>query len=757
MTKHILLFLLLTGPLFLFSQTCSTTDASGCVCPDGSQNCDLLPNIRIADYPLQSSSGYEEFPQLNAGNNYNQGPDDGRLRLDGSTPNVGYGPLTVRSQSIYICGTDTFTTNPGQCPDYSMPKQLIQQRIYVKNGNTMSYYDRDAGSMTYHPTHSHMHVDDWGIYTLRIEDPNDPNPLNWTIVGKGSKLAFCLMDYGTCQYYQNHCEDTLNNPLNSNSDFPNFGLGGGQYNCSSVEQGITSGYTDIYYKYLDGMWIDIPPGTCNGDYYIVVQIDPYDYFLEEKEDDNVIAVPITLSQQVSPGNPFASITPEGGGAVCLGDTLILTASAGSTYAWSTGETTQKIAVTTAGPYTVTVTNPCGTATSPSYTVNFISGAPTVTGDTVCTTGVATLSAVGSGTMNWYDAQTGGNFLATGNTYTTPTINTSTTYYVESVEQNPGALFYSTPYDTAQGGGGYLVGNQYLTFEAFTHFTLKTVDVYSQSAGTKIIELRDKFGVTLISDTQTVVAGFNTLSLDYTIWPGQYRLGVNGSSGMYRNNSGVNYNYGIPGILEIDNSSAGKGFYYFFYNWQVQLPADSCVSPRMPVVAEVSTLATIGFSGLSSTYNVTDPAATLSGNPIGGTFSGPGISGNTFDPALAGIGGPYTITYTYVNAYGCTFTSTQNVTVFSAAGVIDASLSSKSLLVYPNPSNGLFSLTFNLGTATEAQLLVTDLTGKMVYTRNLEIAKNGDTLELDFSMLGKGIYFLKVKADGKTTTRKLTIQ
>jgi hypothetical protein len=227
--------------------------------------------------------------------------------------------------------------------------------------------------------------------------------------------------------------------------------------------------------------------------------------------------------------------------------------------------------------------------------------------------------------------------------------------------------------------------------------------------------------------------------------------------MYRNNSGVNYNYGIPGILEIDNSSAGKGFYYFFYNWQVQLPADSCVSPRMPVVAEVSTLATIGFSGLSSTYNVTDPAATLSGNPIGGTFSGSGISGNTFDPALAGIGGPYTITYTYVNAYGCTFTSTQNVTVFSAAGVIDASLSSKSLLVYPNPSNGLFSLTFNLGAATEAQLLVTDLTGKMVYTRNLEIAKNGDTLELDFSTLGKGIYFLKVKADGKTTTRKLTIQ
>ncbi|MFH2094792.1 MAG: gliding motility-associated C-terminal domain-containing protein, partial [Bacteroidota bacterium] len=38
--------------------------------------------------------------------------------------------------------------------------------------------------------------------------------------------------------------------------------------------------------------------------------------------------------------------------------------------------------------------------------------------------------------------------------------------------------------------------------------------------------------------------------------------------------------------------------------------------------------------------------TLTGNPPGGTFSGPGVTGNTFNPVAAGGDGDYTITYSY---------------------------------------------------------------------------------------------------------------
>ena len=58
----------------------------------------------------------------------------------------------------------------------------------------------------------------------------------------------------------------------------------------------------------------------------------------------------------------------------------------------------------------------------------------------CGTGTVNISATaGSGYISWYDASTGGNLLGTGNTYTTPSISATTTYYAEAVN---GALVSS---------------------------------------------------------------------------------------------------------------------------------------------------------------------------------------------------------------------------------------------------------------------------------------------------------------------------
>lgn len=52
---------------------------------------------------------------------------------------------------------------------------------------------------------------------------------------------------------------------------------------------------------------------------------------------------------------------------------------------------------------------------------------------VCDSGTFTFTATATAgaTISWYDAAVGGNLLGTGNTYTTPTINTTTTYYVDA--------------------------------------------------------------------------------------------------------------------------------------------------------------------------------------------------------------------------------------------------------------------------------------------------------------------------------------
>ena len=96
---------------------CTTTNATSCVCEDGSSNCLLLPDI-TASWLGISNNGYIEYPQTGAGTNYNgQGPDDGRLRVSGSTPNIGHGSFTVRGENAngtrtFLCGNDTVFNVP---------------------------------------------------------------------------------------------------------------------------------------------------------------------------------------------------------------------------------------------------------------------------------------------------------------------------------------------------------------------------------------------------------------------------------------------------------------------------------------------------------------------------------------------------------------------------------------------------------------------------------------------------------------------
>ncbi|HLP21620.1 MAG TPA: hypothetical protein VK174_15010, partial [Chitinophagales bacterium] len=193
MRKFLSLAILVLAAIQISNAQCTTTNGTSCACKDGSTDCDLLPDIIMANEPLEvaGNNGVIEYAQT--GN----GVENGRLRVSVSTPNIGHGPLTVRTSSIYLCGTDTFTSDPGTCPNGGSPRILCYQRVLHKTGASMSYYDRPAGSMTYHPTHNHMHVDDWGIYTLRNRDTAIADPLQWPIIGTGAKLGFCLMDYGT--------------------------------------------------------------------------------------------------------------------------------------------------------------------------------------------------------------------------------------------------------------------------------------------------------------------------------------------------------------------------------------------------------------------------------------------------------------------------------------------------------------------------------------------------------------------------------
>jgi hypothetical protein len=61
---------------------------------------------------------------------------------------------------------------------------------------------------------------------------------------------------------------------------------------------------------------------------------------------------------------------------------------------------------------------------------------------------------------------------------------------------------------------------------------------------------------------------------------------------------------------------------------------------------------------------------VQGSPAGGTYSGTGVTGSDFNPAS----GTQTITYDYVNAYGCAYNSNYTITVNTAPTVTQSAIS-----------------------------------------------------------------------------------
>ncbi|GAB3542646.1 hypothetical protein GCM10027443_43790 [Pontibacter brevis] len=108
--------------------------------------------------------------------------------------------------------------------------------------------------------------------------------------------------------------------------------------------------------------------------------------------------------------PTAAIMTSGDTTFCEGGNVMLTASEGTSYRWSNGETTQAINITASGNYTVTVRNAAGCeATSEAVTVtaNPLPGSTlTASGDTTfCQGGSVTLTAEEGASYLWSNGAT----------------------------------------------------------------------------------------------------------------------------------------------------------------------------------------------------------------------------------------------------------------------------------------------------------------------------------------------------------------
>jgi gliding motility-associated-like protein len=145
------------------------------------------------------------------------------------------------------------------------------------------------------------------------------------------------------------------------------------------------------------------------------------YFVTASNSCGSVMSSITINNS-SPPSPI--ITASGSTTICIGDSVTLLASGGTSYLWNTGATSSTINVSTGGIYTVTATNACGS--SPATQTVIVNATPSViinsSGTSFCSGDTLVLWALGSGSFVWSSGLTNDSISVTssGNYYVTTT-------------------------------------------------------------------------------------------------------------------------------------------------------------------------------------------------------------------------------------------------------------------------------------------------------------------------------------------------
>ena len=488
--------------------------------------------------------------------------------------------------------------------------------------------------------------------------------------------------------------------------------------------------------------------------------------------------------------PNNGVTVNGNTTFCQGGSTTLTAQGTGSYLWSNGATNQAINVTQSGNYSVVVTQNGCSATS-NQTAITVYPLPTATitpqsSTTFCQGSSVILNAsteVGN-TYEWYK----NGIVINGSITSSYTANQSGSYSVKvmngacnatssvtiiTVNPNPSAIITPQSSTTFCQGGSVILnassgsGNTYEWYKDGNIINGSTGSSYSanQSGNYTVKVINGSCNAT--SNATIVTINPNPLA---TITPQSTTTFCQGGSVILNGSTGIGYNYEWYKDGNIING-ANTNFYIANQSgsYTVKVIDGSCNLVSSVTIVTVNSNPIVNLS-LANFIHLKETSVTLMGSPSGGTYSGPGVFGSTFNSTNAGLG-KKVIYYNYTSLAGCSGSATAITTVYdtTACSTFDtlfinvtvvgltAPNNLGTLKIWPNPANDHIIIdNGNIAILSGYKVKIESILGQEVFKSSI----NQQQFSVDLSTWsGKGVYLVHIidNQDNIIVTKKIVLQ
>ncbi|MEM9820663.1 MAG: PKD domain-containing protein, partial [Bacteroidota bacterium] len=364
---------------------------------------------------------------------------------------------------------------------------------------------------------------------------------------------------------------------------------------------------------------------------------------------------------------------------------------------------------------------------------------------------------GDAAIRWYFEEESDEPVAEGPHYFVNGLLSDFTIYAEALVTSHIGIPMVDPANSSVGNdnGGSLV------FDALAPFLLKSVKVYVETPGLRLLTLRNADGAEVQSQMLNLSeTGEQRVELNFEIPEGQdWSIEINAGLPL-QHSTQTNYPYKIANVVSIKQSGDFINplvNYYYFYDWEI-VHNHVCGRQAFDISYQMTEMAPEAqFEASAEIVSVDNGALSFtnfSSNAQQLVWDfGDGNSSTAENPVhIYSEEGIYTVVLTALNSEGCSDVAILPIEVASVLA-IEELFDEQNIKVYPNPTWLGVEVAFQFNNPQEVRMELVDVLGRSI--RAFETRRyRRDEVAIPLSQYDSGVYFLVCQINDQKIVKRI---